>query len=257
MTAQEKQPMPPEDAIPELVEEDQNLEELIIEAEAAESVSSGSAPMDTAALSKFQHEAEVAKQQLKEREEAYVRLYADFENFRRRTQREKEEMSSRERQRILVDILPVVDNFERAKHQVKVETDRERDIHNSYQSVYRLLVDTLKKLGVARMKVAGQPFDPNLHEAVAHQPSQEYPEGVVAVEYQAGYMIGEIVIRHAMVSVSDGPGPGSDPAPESPDPESLNSGATSGATTAEVPHQTGSESEGDPSAEASEQPSEG
>ncbi len=253
MTAQEKHPMPPEDAIPELVEEDQNLEELIVEAEAAESVSSGSPPMDTAALSKFQHEAEVAKQQLKEREEAYVRLYADFENFRRRTQREKEEMSSRERQRILVDILPVVDNFERAKHQVKVETDRERDIHNSYQSVYRLLVDTLKKLGVARMKVAGQPFDPNLHEAVAHQPSQEYPEGMVAVEYQAGYMIGDIVIRHAMVSVSDGPGPGSDLAPESPDPESLNPELI----TTEMPHQAGSESEGEPGAEASEQGSEG
>lgn len=253
MTAQEKQPMPPEDAIPELVEEDQNLEELIIEAEAAESVSSGSAPMDTATLSKFQHEAEVAKQQLKEREEAYVRLYADFENFRRRTQREKEEMSSRERQRILVDILPVVDNFERAKHQVKLETDRERDIHNSYQGVYRLLVDTLKKLGVARMKVAGQPFDPNLHEAVAHQPSQEYPEGMVAVEYQAGYMIGDMVIRHAMVSVSDGPGPGSDADPQPPNPESLDSEAV----TSEVPHQAGSESEGLPSAETSEQSAEG
>ncbi|MGF1576434.1 MAG: nucleotide exchange factor GrpE [Cyanophyceae cyanobacterium] len=212
MTAQEKQPMPPEDAIPELVEEDQNLEELIVEAEASESEPAPVARSgaDTGSLSKLQHEADVAKQQLKEREDAYVRLYADFENFRRRTQREKEDISTRERQKILVEILPVVDNFERAKQQVKLDTDREHDIHNSYQSVHRLLVDTLKKLGVSRMKATGQSFDPNIHEAVAHQPSSDFAEGLVAAEYQAGYTIGEVVIRHAMVSVSDGPGPSSE-----------------------------------------------
>lgn len=57
------------------------------------------------------------------------------------------------------------------------------------------------------MKAIGQPFDPNIHEAVAHQPSSDLAEGLVAAEYQAGYTIGDVVIRHAMVSVSDGPGP--------------------------------------------------
>lgn len=224
MTSEEKEPLAPEDAIPELVEEDQNLEELILE---VESTDGGGKPARLGAesgeaLAKLQHEVEVARQEVKEKEEAFIRLYADFENFRRRTQREKEETSLRERQKILVEILPVVDNFERAQQQVKAETDPERTILNSYQSVHRLLVDTLKRLGVSRMKALGQTFDPNLHEAVAHQPSAEFVEGLVAAEYQAGYTIGEKVIRHAMVSVSDGPG-GSPPAP---DPEAASEDPT-------------------------------
>ncbi|MDX2270472.1 MAG: nucleotide exchange factor GrpE [Cyanobacteriota bacterium] len=210
MTSEEKQPIPPEDAYPELVEEelteDGALEELILEEEeaqapvAAPTESAGAAP--TEALSKLQHEAEVLRQQIKDKEENYIRLYADFENFRRRTQREKEELSLREKQKYILEILPVVDNFERAQQQVKLETEREHAIHNSYQSVYRLLVEALKKMGVSRMKAVGQPFDPNLHEAIARQPNNDVPEDTVLVEYQPGYLLGELVVRHAMVTVS-------------------------------------------------------
>lgn len=210
MTSEEKQPVPPEDTAPELVDEDPSkdaeLEELIvedIEAEsgAPESAKGGATPVDTAEVEKLQGQLNIVKQQLKEKEEGYVRLYADFDNFRRRTQREKEEQTLREKKKFILEILPVVDNFERAQQQVKLETDRERELHNSYQSVYRLLVESLKKMGVSRMKSVGQPFDPNLHEAIARQPSDQ-PEDTVLVEYQAGYKLGETVVRHAMVMVS-------------------------------------------------------
>ncbi|MEN9230440.1 MAG: nucleotide exchange factor GrpE [Thermostichus sp. DG02_5_bins_236] len=214
MTSEEKQPMAPEDAYPELQEEEINveaeLEKLILEdSEAEASAAPGEVPAEPSlaqseALKQLQHELEVVRQQSKEKEESYLRLYADFENYRRRTQREKEEFSHKERQKFVLEILPVVDSFERAQQQVKLETDRERELHNSYQSVYRLLVESLKKMGVSRMKAVGQPFDPNLHEAIARQPSSDYPEDVVVTEYQAGYKLGDLVIRHAMVAVSEG-----------------------------------------------------
>jgi molecular chaperone GrpE len=255
MTAEEKQPIPPEDAYPELIEEelveDAELEELILEASEAGigSAPAGPAPSSApaaeesgATLSKVQHELEVARQQLREKEEAYVRLYADFDNFRRRTQREKEEASARDKQKFILEILPIVDNFERAQQQVKIETDREREIHNSYQSVYRLLVEALKKMGVSRMKSVGQPFDPNLHDAIARQPSQDYPEDTVVMEYQPGYRLGDLVIRHAMVMVAapaEGEGPGF-------------SAATAPGGTGEMPHlfeeTEGSVSPADPTA---------
>lgn len=209
MTSEEKHPIPPEDAAPELVDEDPNkdaeLEELIVEEIEADSGSPQAAQGDAVSthgeIEKLQGQLNVVKQQLKEKEEGYVRLYADFDNFRRRTQREKEEQSLREKKKFVLEILPVVDNFERAQQQVKLETDRERELHNSYQSVYRLLVESLKKMGVSRMKAVGQPFDPNLHEAIARQPSDQ-PEDTVLVEYQAGYKLGDAVIRHAMVMVA-------------------------------------------------------
>jgi molecular chaperone GrpE len=225
MTAEEKQPMPTEDAYPELQEEEidveAELEKLILEDREAEaSTSSGEASAEASqdlseTLKQLQQELEITRQQLKEKEESYIRLYADFENYRRRTQREKEEFSQKERQKFVLEILPVVDSFERAQQQLKLETDREREVHNSYQSVYRLLVECLKKMGVSRMKSVGQPFDPNLHEAIARQPSSEYPEDVVAVEYQPGYKLGDLVIRHAMVAVSSG-SPTSEPSPSDP-----------------------------------------
>ncbi|MFS8900630.1 nucleotide exchange factor GrpE [Synechococcus sp. H60.2] len=223
MTAEEKQPMPPEDTYPELQEEEidveAELEKLILEDREAEAgTSSGEASAEASqdlseTLKQLQQELEITRQQLKEKEESYIRLYADFENYRRRTQREKEEFSQKERQKFVLEILPVVDSFERAQQQLKLETDRERELHNSYQSVYRLLVECLKKMGVSRMKSVGQPFDPNLHEAIARQPSSEYPEDVVVVEYQPGYKLGDLVIRHAMVAVSSG---SPNPEPSSP-----------------------------------------
>jgi molecular chaperone GrpE len=144
---------------------------------------------------------------------------ADFENFRRRTAKEKEELELQVKRTTLSELLPVVDNFERARAQIKPQNDGEMAIHKSYQGVYKQMVDCLKRIGVAAMRPEGQEFDPNLHEAVLREPSNEYPEGVVIEQLQRGYFLGERVLRHAMVKVAA--------APESPSEESGENSATS------------------------------
>jgi molecular chaperone GrpE len=132
----------------------------------------------------------------------YVRIAADFDNFRKRTLKEKEELELRIKCATIGDILTVVDNFERARTQIKPQNDGEMEIHKSYQGVYKQLVDALKKSGVSPMRPEGQPFDPNLHEAVMRQPTEDFPEGTVIEELQRGYFMGDKILRHALVKVA-------------------------------------------------------
>ena len=132
----------------------------------------------------------------------YARLAADFENFRKRTNKEKESLTEQTKVNVITDVLPVVDNFERARTQIKPNNDGEKAIHNSYQGVYKTLVDSLKRIGVSAMRPEGEQFDPNLHEAMLREPTDEYPEGTVMEQLMRGYMLGEKVLRHAMVKVA-------------------------------------------------------
>ncbi len=109
------------------------------------------------------------KAQLEDVTGQYRRLAADFENFRKRTQKEKEDLEISIKGSTLKALLPVVDNFDRARSQIKPQTDAEMNIHKSYQGVYKLMVDSLKQLGVAVMRPEGEPFDPSLHEAVMRE----------------------------------------------------------------------------------------
>jgi molecular chaperone GrpE len=148
---------------------------------------------------------ESLKSQLEDRNGQYMRIAADFENFRKRTQKEKEEQEEQVKCSTLKELLPVVDNFERARSLIKPQTDAEMNIHKSYQSVYKQLVESLKRIGVSPMRSEGKEFDPNLHEAVMREPSSEHPEGTVLEELMRGYMLGERVLRHAMVKVATTP----------------------------------------------------
>jgi molecular chaperone GrpE len=152
------------------------------------------------------------KRQVEDRTGQYTRLYADFDNFRKRTQREKEEEEDRINAKVLKKFLPVIDDFERAQSQIKPKTDAENAIHTSYQSVYKQLVKSLKEAGVVRMRAVGQEFDPNYHEAIAQELTDEYDEGNVCEELRPGYLLGERVLRHALVKVAIGKTPS---APES------------------------------------------
>ncbi|NBD34053.1 MAG: nucleotide exchange factor GrpE [Cyanobacteria bacterium] len=139
------------------------------------------------------------------------RLAADFENFRRRSETQKEEIKQNEKRETLSKILEIVDNFERARSQIKPATDGEKNIHKSYQGVYKQLVEALKSLGVSKMRPEGEPFDPYYHEAMLREPSSEYAEGIVIEQLRSGYMLGDDVLRHAMVKVASAP----EPTPES------------------------------------------
>ncbi|MEB3224817.1 MAG: nucleotide exchange factor GrpE [Synechococcus sp.] len=174
------------------------------------------APLGTteleAVIAALQQEVSTLRQQLTAQTQQaedfkgqYMRIAADFENFRKRTGKEKEEMELRTKCNTVKEILGAVDSFERARLQIKPSTDGEVTIHNSYQGVYKQLVDGLKKIGVSPMRPEEKEFDPNFHEAVFQEPTDKYPEGTVIEQVVRGYLLGEMVLRHAMVKVATAP----------------------------------------------------
>ena len=150
------------------------------------------------------------QQQLEEKDNQIMRRAAEFDNFRRRSERDQDRLKLRHICAVLREILPVVDNFERARKALspeKLDTLHALDVHQDYQGIYKQLVTALKRLNVSSMKVEGQVFDPSLHEAMMRERSHEYEEDVVMEELQRGYHLEGEVLRHAMVKVSMGPGP--------------------------------------------------
>ncbi|MDY6897306.1 MAG: nucleotide exchange factor GrpE [Cyanobacteriota bacterium] len=179
-------------------------EQVTIEANVADSATANedgksTTQVDTASSSA---EMESLKAQLDERSSQYMRIAADFENYRKRTLKEKDDLELQVKRNTITELLPIIDNFERARAQIKPQDDGEMAIHKSYQGVYKQLVDCLKRLGVSPMRPEGQEFDPNEHEAVMREPTDEYPEGTVLEELVRGYFLGERVLRHAMVKVA-------------------------------------------------------
>lgn len=160
-----------------------------------------------AAVKELTREIQSLKAQLEDRATQYKRIAADFDNFRKRVQKEKEDLEQQAKCNVVVELLPIVDNFERARSHIKPQTDSEMGIHKSYQGVYKDFVDRLKRLGVSPMRAEGKEFDPNLHNAVMREPTDAYEEGVVIEELMRGYMLGDRVLRHAMVKVAAAPEP--------------------------------------------------
>ncbi len=147
----------------------------------------------------------------------YVRIAADFDNFRKRQSRDQDDLKVQLVSKALTAILPIVDNFERARQQLKPESEEAQTLHRSYQGLYKQLVEVLKQQGVSPMRVVEQPFDPKLHEAVLREPSQEFNEDIITEELQRGYHLEGKVLRHALVKVSMGPGQQNSQEPEEKD----------------------------------------
>ncbi len=130
----------------------------------------------------------------------YKRLQADFDNFRRRTNQEKEQLSGFVKGNVLADLLPVLDNFERAV-QSPAEGDAKTFL-DGFVMIHQNLMATLQKHGLAPIEAVGQPFDPNLHQAIMRVETDEYPEDTVVEVLQTGYTVDGRCIRPAMVKVS-------------------------------------------------------
>ena len=161
-------------------------------------------------LQQLEQELHSLKQEHETLQSQYMRIAADFDNFRKRQSRDQDDIRQQLVCSTLSEILPVVDNFERARQQLNPEGEEAQALHRSYQGLYKQLVDVLKQQGVARMEVVGQLFDPTLHEAVLREQSTDQPEDVVIEELQRGYHLNGKVLRHALVKVSMGPGPSAD-----------------------------------------------
>ena len=147
-----------------------------------------------ARLEQLEKEHETLKNQ-------YVRISADFDNFRKRQSRDQDDLKIQLVSKTLTAILPIVDNFERARQQLKPESEEAQTLHRSYQGLYKQLVEVLKQQGVAPMRVVGKQYDPNLHEAVLREPSEEFKEDLILEELQRGYHLEGKVLRHALVKV--------------------------------------------------------
>lgn len=140
------------------------------------------------------------KEQIAQLEDRVKRQMAEFENFRRRTDREKQAMFETGARSVIEKILPVVDNFERGLATVP-EEQKEDPFVDGMNRVYRQLLTELDNIGVKPIEAVGREFDPSLHNAVMQVASEEYESGVVAQELQKGYTYRDSVVRHSMVAV--------------------------------------------------------
>jgi molecular chaperone GrpE len=136
-----------------------------------------------------------------ENQQRYLRAQADFDNFRRRTMKEKEELGQYASMKLISQLLPVVDNFERAVAAASVNGDFE-SLAKGVDMIFRQLEQTLEQEGLKAMNVVGEPFNPEFHQAIMQVESDEHEEGIVLEEVQKGYILKEKVLRPAMVKVS-------------------------------------------------------
>ncbi len=144
-----------------------------------------------------------AQEAIAELNERIVRLTADFDNFRKRAQREKDEARQFANQGLLEKLLPVLDNFEMALTAVK---DADPSVRDGVQMILDQLLGVLKESGVEPVDGMGQPFDPNLHEALSQEETTEVEEGTVVQQVQRGYKLNDRLVRPARVVVAKAPG---------------------------------------------------
>ena len=179
------------------------------DSQAAEQTVSTDEPMESAAeqnsetaddaekASKDDKKVKALQEKIDELTDKTVRQLAEFENFRNRTEKEKEAMFETGAKSVIEKILPVVDNFERG-----LATAPEGDpFAEGMQMIYKQLLTELENLGVKPIDAKGKEFDPNLHNAVMQVANEELESGTVAEELQKGYMYRDSVVRHSMVSV--------------------------------------------------------
>ena len=141
-------------------------------------------------------------EKIEELTDRLTRQMAEFDNFRKRTEKEKSQMYEIGAKDIIEKRLPVVDNFERGLDAVK-EEDKEDPFIQGMEMVYKQLMTGLGELGVKPIEAVGKEFDPNLHNAVMHVEDENFGENIIAEEFQKGYMYRDSVVRHSMVKVAN------------------------------------------------------
>lgn len=146
-------------------------------------------------------EAEALRAELEEQQQRLMRAQADFDNFRRRTQKEKEELGKYASAKLITELLPVIDNFERAIASGEQGTDVS-SYAKGVEMIFRQLEGVLGNEGLKAMETVGEPFNPEFHQAIMQVESDEHEEGIVVEEVQKGYMLKDKVLRPAMVKVS-------------------------------------------------------
>ena len=192
-TPEEPQEAPQEEAPP--------AEEKVPDEKAEKAARGKKKKEKTYTLTREQMEAaELAARQLESVKDQFVRLTAEYDNYRKRTAKEKDALYQDAKADTVRAFLAVYDNLERA---VAAPGDEESPHKKGLEMIFHQYQDILKNLGVTEIEAQGQPFDPEKHNAVMHIEDETYGESVVAQVFQAGFMLGDKVIRHAIVQVAN------------------------------------------------------
>ena len=150
----------------------------------------------------FKKKKDKKDEQIEDLTDRLRRQMAEFENFRKRTEKEKSQMFDMGAKTIVEKVLPVIDNFERGLKSIP-EDQKDGPVASGMEMIYKQLITVLTDLGVTPIEAVGQEFDPNLHNAVMHAEDEGLGENIVAEEFQKGYKYKDTVLRHSMVKVAN------------------------------------------------------
>lgn len=182
-------------------EENEEMDEQSLTEEAPEQAENTPAEEEPSAADASLEKINELEQQLEEAENRYLRLRADFDNFRRRVQLEREASEKYRAQSLIADLLPLLDNFERAL-KIEVSNEQTESVLQGVEMVYKGLVSALEKEGVEVIEAVGKEFDPNFHQAVMTDSNDQYSPNQVIEEFQKGYKLKDRIIRPSMVKVN-------------------------------------------------------
>jgi molecular chaperone GrpE len=189
---------PPE--FPDSVPEEKTV---TAEDEAAAGKATGADPVAQAKT-----DLETAKSESEQWRDRFLRKAAEFENFRKRSDRERMESAALNKSSVLIEFLPIMDSCERALKSLREEDDPHgmlKTYREGVELLYRQLGDTLNRLGVVALETKGHKFDPHLHEALMHRETTEYEDNTVIEELRRGYLLKERLLRPAQVVVASPP----------------------------------------------------
>lgn len=176
----------------------------VAETKPAEATTSTDAGVSDADMRQMEEQIQAAEKEAKDHYDKLLRVMAEFENFKKRMEREKESFYKYSNEGIVCDLLPVIDNMDKVLEHIPEDAAPEvKAIADGVELVKKQLCDTLGKYGMNCVDAVGAPFDPNCHEAIAHVESDD-DEGVVVLEHRKGYKLHDKLIRASMVSVSKG-----------------------------------------------------
>ena len=187
----------PEETVEQVPTEPQQQPEEAPEEAASQETQAGQSQTETA--DPLLTELESLKNQVAQQEDKFLRLAAEYDNYRKRTAKEKEALWAQAKADTAVAFLPVYDNLERALKQETADEAYKKGVEMTMNQ----LKSVLEKLGITEIDALGKPFDPALHNAVMHVEDENFGENTVAEVFQAGFMLGEKVIRFAMVKVAN------------------------------------------------------
>ncbi|SDA61855.1 molecular chaperone GrpE [Lachnospiraceae bacterium G11] len=187
----------PEEEVTEEVSTEEEVE--TAEAEAEEEMTKEDRK-EAKKKAKADKKGDALKEKIAELEDKTMRQLAEFENFRNRTEKEKQAMFETGARSVIEKLLPVVDNFERGLATVP-EEEKDTPFVDGMNKIYKQLMTELDNMGVKPIEAVGKEFDPNLHNAVMQVESEEFESGIVAQELQKGYTYRDTVVRHSMVAV--------------------------------------------------------